>query len=225
MIHQLKEDIRQVTKDLLEISKNEGASILVRAKIQREIIVLRNLLNSFDKENLQNIITEFNSDQKKLLREKISSMNPYAFELLINELLKSMGYESITTQKSGDMGIDIVASITIGITNFTEVVQVKRQQVNIHRPVLDQLRGSLHYQNASRGTIITSGGFSKGCKDSATLPGVSPISLIDGEELADLLIKYEIGIRADATDIFSIDDDLFGNLESEVQNNAVNENA
>ncbi|MDM8549386.1 restriction endonuclease [Desulfobacterales bacterium HSG2] len=222
----------EIHEDINERSTKAKTGILIKrsSKIRINAVILKlfNLLSqlkSFNKEKLQNIITEFNSDQKKLLREKISSMNPYAFELLINELLKSMGYESITTQKSGDMGIDIVAAVSIGITNFTEVVQVKRQQANIHRPVLDQLRGSLHYQNASRGTIITSGGFSKGCKASATLPGVPPISLIDGEELADLLIRHEIGIRADATDIFSIDDDLFGNLESKVQNNDTNENA
>ena len=83
----------------------------------------------------------------------------------------------------GDKGIDVVATIQFGITTVVEVVQVKRHKGSVSRDVLDQLRGALHYRSALRGTIITTGKFSKGCKDAALLPGAPPIGLIDGEHL------------------------------------------
>ena len=60
--------------------------------------------------------------------------------------------------------------------------------------MLDQLRGSLNRFNAVRGTIITTGRFSKGVEEAAFERGAAPITLIDGDKLLDLLIEYEIGV-------------------------------
>jgi restriction system protein len=57
------------------------------------------------------------------------------------------------------------------------------------------LRGSLHRFNAVRGTIITTGRFSKGVEEAAFERGAAPITLIDGEKLLDLLLKTEIGVN------------------------------
>ena len=74
------------------------------------------------------------------------------------------------------------------------MLQVKRHRGTIHRPVLDQLRGSLHRFNAVRGTIISTGRFSKGVEEAAFERGAAPITLIDGEKLLDLLIENGIGV-------------------------------
>ena len=95
-------------------------------------------------------------------------MDPYRFETLVKDLLDAMGYEDVVvTKQSGDKGVDVVANFEFGITQVREVVQVKRHQASITRPVMDQLRGALPYYQAIRGTIITLGKFAKGCKDAA----------------------------------------------------------
>ncbi|MBP8973341.1 MAG: restriction endonuclease [Anaerolineae bacterium] len=133
---------------------------------------------------------------RKQVRETLFTIDPYSFETLIQRLLESMGYENVTvTSKSGDGGVDVVADIEVGITLVREVVQVKRRQGSLHRPVLDQLRGSLHRFDAMRGTIITSGRFSRGVQDAAFERGAAPITLIDGDRLIDLLIEHQIGVR------------------------------
>jgi restriction system protein len=91
--------------------------------------------------------------------------------------------------------VDVVGTIELGISAVREVIQVKRHRGTISRPVLDQLRGSLHRFNAVRGTIITTGRFSKGVEVAAFETGAAPITLIDGEKLLDLLLKNEIGVN------------------------------
>src|SRR5260370_1989425 len=141
-------------------------------------------------------VEAFNDQKRKELREHLNCMHPYRLEKLVRDLLEAMGYEDVTvTKASGDYGVDVVATVQFGITTITEVVQVKRRQESIQRPILDQLRGALPYYKALRGTIITLGSFSSGCIDRALYVGAAPISLIDGEKLLDFLIKYDICMK------------------------------
>jgi len=124
-----------------------------------------------------------------------------------------MGYDNVRlTGASGDKGVDVVATVQFGITTIEEVVQVKRHQGTIGRPVLDQLRGALPYHKAIRGTLITLGNFSSGCKDAALFPGAAPITLIDGEHLLDMLIENEVGIRELEATLYELDDNYFSEL-------------
>lgn len=152
----------------------------------------------------------FNLKQRQEFKQKLSGMNPFRFEHLVRDLLEAMGYDSVTvTKASGDYGVDVVATVQFGITTITEVVQVKRRQDTITRPVLDQLRGALPYHKAFQGTIITLGTFSSGCISAALFTGAAPIGLIDGEKLLDLLIKYEIGVKKRPIDLYEPDEEYF----------------
>jgi restriction system protein len=155
-------------------------------------------------------IEEYNQKQRKILKEKLSEINPFQFEHVVKNLLEEMGYENvIVTKQTGDQGVDVVGTVQMGISTITEVVQVKRHKANIPRHIIDQLRGALPYHDALRGTIITTGNFSKGCEQAALFRGAYPITLIDGERLLDLLINYQIGISRKSTDIFDINENYF----------------
>ncbi len=155
-------------------------------------------------------VKAFNDGQRDILRERLAAMDPTRFEELVGELLSAMGYEDVqVTKEAGDKGVDVVATVQFGITTVTEVVQVKRYQGNINRQILDQLRGALPYHNALRGTIITTGGFSGGCKDAALYPGAAPIGLIDGEHLLDLLFEHRIGIQEWPARLYEVDEPFF----------------
>jgi restriction system protein len=167
--------------------------------------------SEFDKKrNVLESIGQYNDTQKELLKEKLKVMSPYQFEHLIRQLLEVMGYEDVVvTKQSGDKGVDVVATVQFGITTITEVVQVKRHQGSIGRPVLDQLRGALPYHNAIRGTLITLGSFSRGCRDVALYAGAAPISLIDGDKLLELLFEHEIGVQPRQVSLFEVDETYF----------------
>jgi restriction system protein len=164
-------------------------------------------------------VKSYNDKQIESLRVKIGKMKPVAFEHLTRDLLEAMGYEDVTvTKESGDKGVDVVATVQFGITTITEVVQVKRHKGSIGRPVLDQLRGALPYHKALRGTIITIGTFSKGCKDAALFPGAAPIGLIDGKRLLELLVEHKIGISERPATLYEIDESYFsGEEESPIE--------
>lgn len=160
-------------------------------------------------------VKRYNAQQKELLREQLSTMNPYKFEHLVAQLLEAMGYEQVeVTKASGDKGVDVVGKVQVGITTITEVVQVKRMQNTINRPLIDQLRGALPYHKAIRGTLITTGRFAAKCAEAALYPGAAPITLIDGDRLLELLIENNVGIRrSNAVELLDVDLQLFDELE------------
>ncbi len=140
----------------------------------------------------------------------LADMDPFAFEELIQRLLDAMGYQdTATTSRSNDGGVDVLGTIKVGISEIKEVVQVKRQQANVGRPVLDSLRGSLYRFDAVQGTIITTAGFSRDARTVAFDRGAAPITLIDGETLIDLLIEHEIGVSKRKIELWSLQPDAF----------------
>jgi restriction system protein len=161
-------------------------------------------------------IERFNRSQREMLRERLENMAPYAFERLICDLLTEMGYDDVeVTLPSNENGVDVKAVAQFGITTINEVIQVKRHRANIQRPVLDMLRGSLHRFKAQKGTIITTGDYGKGAKDSAFEMGAAPITPINGETLIDLLIQHEIGVKKKTVDYYEFDESAFQPIEPE----------
>lgn len=153
---------------------------------------------------------------KNQLRERLSKIDPADFEKLIGHLLLKMQYQDVTTtSSSGDAGVDVVASIEMGITSVKEVVQVKRHKRTIQRIVLDALRGSLRRFDAVRGSIITTSSFSRGTIEAATAHGEPPITLIDGETLIDLLIEHELGVQKQNVEVLRVDSDFFSTLSDD----------
>ena len=181
-----------------------------------DYITKQNLITDDPRKNVMRAVTQYNDKQIKTLQENLGGMPPAAFEQLVGDLLEAMGYEDVTvTKQSGDKGVDVVATVQFGITIITEVVQVKRHQGSIARPVLDQLRGVLPFHKALRGTIITTEKFSKGCKDVALFPGAAPIGLIDGKRLLELLVEHKIGIKERPVILYEIEDNYFSGSEEE----------
>ncbi|MCC7449151.1 MAG: restriction endonuclease [Anaerolineae bacterium] len=167
---------------------------------------------------VRHLLTKQDQEVRQQIKTALQKIDPYNFEYLIKHLLEAMGYENVeVTSKSGDGGVDVVADIEVGITSVREVVQVKRHQGNIQRPILDMLRGSLHRFNANRGTIITVGKFSKGAQDAAFEQGVAPITLIDGERLIQLLIDNEIGAVYEEIKVLKFNPDDFRFEEESVE--------
>lgn len=66
-----------------------------------------------------------------------------------------------------------------------------------------------------RGTVITTGRFSKGTQEAAFERGAAPITLIDGEKLLDLLIEHQIGVSKKAVDYLEFDSARLSQFEAE----------
>ncbi|WP_288191706.1 restriction endonuclease [uncultured Phyllobacterium sp.] len=151
-----------------------------------------------------------NEEQLAAFRARLMQLEPAQFEHFVKELLDAMDYEDVrVTKVSGDKGVDVIARVQFGITEITEVVQVKRTENTITRPKVDELRGALPYFKAIRGTIISLGSFAKGAQEGALFIGAAPITLIDGKRLLDLCIKHEVGVKRRPVEIYEIDEAFF----------------
>lgn len=163
------------------------------------------------------IIDNQNELTKSRLKELLHSMDPFQFEYLVADLLQEIGYENVTvTKRSGDKGIDVIANLTVGgITNVKTVIQVKRYAASnkINGAVITQLRGSAEVDQ--RGLVITTSDFTKDGIDEAQAPNKMPVSLVNGEKLIQLLIKYGVGVKKQELYVLSIDEAYFQNYTAE----------
>jgi restriction system protein len=139
-------------------------------------------------------VDEANKQAREKLLKHIKTMKPYDFENLVSQLLLALGFEEVeVTSRSNDGGIDVRGTLVVGDVIRTRLaVQVKRWKNNVQAPVIQQVRGSLGTHE--QGLIITTSDFSKGAREEATRANATPVGLMDGEQLVDLLIQNEIGI-------------------------------
>ena len=155
-------------------------------------------------------IKAYNKEQDEALRNHLAAMHEHGFEYLVQELLESLGYEDIKiTKESGIKGVEVVASVQLGINTVNEVVHVKRHQASTGRPALDRLRNSIAQHSAMRATLISLARFTKECKEAAIEKDSIPVTLIDGKHFLRLLTEHQIGIKSQAVSLNHLDEDYF----------------
>jgi restriction system protein len=153
----------------------------------------------------------------KNILKNIEEVSPYKFEEIVVDLLIKMGYggsdfeNGEVTQKSSDEGIDgIIKEDKLGLDKI--YVQAKRwkKEAKIGRPEIQKFVGALDGQRAKKGIFITTAFFTKEALEYAKNTSNATIVLIDGEQLANLMIEYEAGVTIkDIIKISKIDSDYF----------------
>lgn len=155
--------------------------------------------------------------RKSLAQEilsKIKLCSPSFFERLVVELLVKMGYGGSRSDagkaigRSGDEGIDgIIKEDKLGLDII--YIQAKRWENVVGRPEIQKFVGALAGQGAKKGIFITTSRFTNEAKD--YIPrNETKIVLIDGEQLANLLIDYNLGVSTQAVyELKKIDLDYF----------------
>ncbi|MBA3278213.1 MAG: restriction endonuclease [Geodermatophilaceae bacterium] len=159
---------------------------------------------------LRGAVEQKNQEVRARLRELLGETHPRAFEQLIGEVLLAIGFEDVVvTRYVGDKGIDLRARLAVGgITNVRTAIQVKRYTTGaIGAPAVRELRGGLGPHD--RGLVITLSYFSKDAQREAAEADRSPISLVDGDQLIDLLVANEVGVTSSSVAILELDEGFF----------------
>ena len=148
--------------------------------------------------------------------EKIRNVTPTFFEKLVVDLLVKMGYGGSVKDagkaigKTNDEGIDgTIKEDKLGLDVI--YIQAKRWKDGntVGRPELHKFVGALAGQGAKKGIFITASTFTKDALD-YTPKNETKIILIDGIQLAELLIEYNIGVsNQQMYEIKKIDNDYF----------------
>jgi restriction system protein len=112
--------------------------------------------------------------------------------------------------RSGDGGLDgVIDQDALGLDRV--YIQAKRYASGntVGPNAVRDFFGSLDIAKATKGVFITTSTFTRSARETADRLG-KRIVLIDGEQLAGLMIRYDVGVRIEETfHIKKIDEDFF----------------
>lgn len=165
-------------------------------------------------EILEDSYTTLRSALADELLSNIAKCSPKFFENLVVDLLVGMGYGGSiidagqTIGKSGDGGIDgIIKEDKLGLDVI--YIQAKRWEGPVGAKEIRNFVGALAGQKANKGVFITTSCFTK-----EAIHFVQQIQhkviLIDGQQLAQLMIDYDIGVSTEKVyPVKRVDHDFF----------------
>ena len=166
-------------------------------------------------EALENAYENLRTELAGELLGKLKNVDPTHFESIVVELLVKMGYGGSRLDagkaigKTGDGGIDgIIKEDKLGLDAV--YIQAKRWDTNpVGRPDVMQFAGALQAKHANKGIFITTSRFTDDASTYVSQIG-SKIVLINGTQLADLMIDHDVGVSTIAIyPIKKIDSDFF----------------
>lgn len=146
------------------------------------------------------------------LLSEVIKLSDTAFEQLVIDLLKSMGYGAFdnsgrTIPVTGDEEIDgIIMEDKLGFNLI--YIQTKKWDLSssVGRPEIQKFVGTIAGRGG-KGLFVTTAKYSNPAKDYAAL---QHIVLIDGTKLAELMIEHNFGVSVKKTfEIKAIDMDVF----------------
>jgi restriction system protein len=154
----------------------------------------------------ENVISE--------LLEQVMNASPEFFERLVVELLVKMGYggsyrEAATVVgRSGDEGIDgVIKEDRLGLDVI--YIQAKRWTTSVGIREVREFAGAIQDKRARKGIIITTSNFTRDAREFASRADCK-IVLIDGQQLAELMFEYGVGVSTVAVyEVKKVDYDFF----------------
>lgn len=166
-------------------------------------------------EQIAQAYQELNQSLADEILTTIRKASPIFFEQLVVDLMIAIGYGGSrkeagqATQATNDDGIDgIIKEDRLGLD--TIYLQAKRwSDRTVDRPEIDKFIGSLTRKRARKGVFITTSRFSPGAAEAVENLDMKVV-LIDGRQLAELMIEHNLGVtRKEVYEVKQLDSDYF----------------
>ena len=163
-------------------------------------------------DNIEEALKKIKEDLKSEILSSILEKEPRFFEYLVTKLLEKMSYGTGSlTNKGLDGGIDgIIDEDELGL--FQIYIQAKRHKDSnsIISQEIQQFIGAISNKNTKKGAFITTAKFTKNAEEFAKNNQNFSVVLIDGDRLAELMIKFKVGVQTGQIyEICKIDTDFF----------------
>lgn len=151
--------------------------------------------------------------------DRLRSMDPIRFESVVLEVLIAMGYggsdpeRASLTARSHDGGLDgVINEDELGLDRV--VVQAKRYNSPVDVKLVREFAGSLDEHGTDKGVFFTTDKFTTPATD--YVKSIKKrIILIDGVELARLMVRFGVGVSAaKVLSVPRIDSDFFDDPEA-----------
>jgi len=130
-------------------------------------------------------------------KDDMNYLDGHDFEVLVEQLVKKMGFIVEERKLTADGGIDILAKTYEPLLEGTYIIQCKRQAQKVGESIIRDLYGVVHARNANKGILITNSTFTKAAIEFARN---KQLELIDGDKLRSLLLRHGI-VQLDARTI------------------------
>ena len=186
----------------LDLDTLDVWKIIEASKTHWEELKRNNKQKNFDIDDSE----EESDAEDKLIEEfdetllaAITKMSPKKFEAFSRALLNKMGVEFTEkgVQVSNDGGIDGYGYHVDSNDFRTTRVVIQCKRYNNGRPVsekeINEFLGAMNKYQADYGVFITSSRFTSAARTAAKEG--SPITLIDGNKLVELIKRFELGIK------------------------------
>jgi restriction system protein len=120
----------------------------------------------------------------------IDTMKGEEFEEYVAELLRSQGYKTRMTPRSGDYGVDIVASKD----GVKTAVQVKRYNKKLdQKPIREAVTGmAVRQYGCTKAMVVTNSTFTKAA---TFLAAESGCELVDREKLGEWVLTFQNNLK------------------------------
>jgi restriction system protein len=164
-------------------------------------------LSSVSENDLKNFHAQYLRELKQRILDDIKELNPYSFEKFCKVLLSAYGFDNlVVTKKSRDGGIDghgIFKGGLLDILNINVGFQCKkRKNDKIVSSDIDKFRGTLR-PDYEVGIFFTTTDFTFDAKKNAVKEGASPVFLINGEVIVNIMLEKRLGIEAENITIYN----------------------
>lgn len=140
---------------------------------------------------------------RDMVLDGLRKLNGEEFEKFVQYLLEILGFHAETTPYVADKGIDVSGVLDAeGLAEITLKVQVKRVSGPIGNKGVLAIRGAL--SQSEHPCLITLSKFTAQAREEAEALGKVPVKLLDGDDLADLILKHFDEIDESYRKLFSI---------------------
>ncbi len=207
-----KRGVWALTEEGLKTRLTHKDALLIFDNVHKEF---RSELPSKPKDYENSEVTEDeimdSTDHRKAVMRVLTELPAAGFERLCQRILRESGFERVTvTGRSGDGGIDGQGILRVNhFVSFQVCFQCKRYTGTVGAPVVRDFRGSI-MGRADKGIIMTTGVFSSDARKEATRDGATPIELVDGDQIVEMLEELELGlVKKKTITIFDVDTQFF----------------
>ena len=213
---EIKEKLEECVKN---ISRTSGRQTKLQSKSPEE---------EANKTPEEQIMNAFSVYQKRLVDDVLNQLksedtSPEMFEKIVLELMEKMGYGvGQSTPKTHDGGID--GKINEDVLGLGKIyLQAKRwTTANVTEKEMRDFIGAVTVAKVSKAVFITTSDFNKKAQEVAEAYPHGTVRLINGTELASLMIEYGLGVQPGVSiELKKLDKDYFSTDEDELINQKI----
>jgi len=159
---------------------------------------------------LKDLVYENEAEVKRRIVSELKGLQPVEFERFCISLLGPLGYQELeVTGRGADRGIDGHGLFRQGVVSIRSAFQAKRWRQNpVSRPEIDKFRGAIQ-GDYDHGVFLTTGRFTSEAEAASIKKGAISLLLLDGEAIAESMIRNGIGVVRRPVQLFDLDADFF----------------